>query len=445
MKKLLLVNPSYKDTIFGKMKTLVLPPMGLGVLASRTPDNYDITIVDENVDKIDYDTDADLVAISATTVQAPRAYKISTEFRSRGIPTVMGGIHPSVMTKEASNYTDSIVVGEADELWATVLKDFERGALKEVYRARAFPSMENLPKIDRGLFSDKYFIQSVQTSRGCPCNCSFCSVTRFNGKKYRFRPVDDVVEEIEQLNEKRFFISDDSIVGLGKVGVEHARRLFDAMKGLGKSWGSQVCITIAEHDDLLRAAAKAGANTFYIGFESVEAESLKSMNKGINLRPAIQNFKDTIKRIHDHGIGIIGGFILGSDADTTDVFRRTIDFVHETEIDGCQFTIMTPFPGTKLYAEMQDQGRLLYTDYPQDWARYNAYEAVIEPHNMTIDELQRGQRMIYDATSTMGKSFTRGVKTYLNTHSTINAFTNFFWNYYNYKAIKDITKTYDQR
>jgi len=207
---------------------------------------------------------------------------------------------------------------------------------------------------------------------------------------------------------------------------------------MGKSWGAQVCITIVEHEDLLRAAAEAGANTFYIGFESIEAESLKSMNKGINLRPAIKNYKETIRKIHDHGIGVIGGFILGSDADTKDIFNRTIEFVHETGIDGCQYTIMTPFPGTRLYEEMHREGRLLYTDYPHDWARYNAYESVIKPCNMTIDELLSGQQLIYDSTATMRESFKRSLKTLVSTRSVTNALTNFFWNYYNYNAIKGI-------
>jgi radical SAM superfamily enzyme YgiQ (UPF0313 family) len=263
-------------------------------------------------------------------------------------------------------------------------------------------------------------------------------VTRFNGGRYRFRSIPEVIGEIGEIEDSRFFIADDSIVGLGRDGIEHARRLFDGLKGMGKTWGSQVCITIAEHDDLLRAASEAGANTFYIGFESIEAESLKSISKGINLRPMIRNFRETIKRIHGHGIGVIGGFIMGCDADTTSIFDKTIEFVQETGIDGCQFTIMTPFPGTRLYEQMQKEGRLLYTDYPDDWKRYNAYEAVIRPRNMTVDELREGWRRVYDATSTMGTSLVRGLKTLINTRSLNNAFINVFWNYYNYRAIKGI-------
>jgi len=437
MKKILFINPNINNTVFGKMKMLALPPMGLGVLASRTPDTYEVSIVDEMVDTLDFDVKANLVAVTATTGQAPRAYRIMEEFRKRGIPTVMGGIHASVMTEEASRYADVVAVGEADELWPQILNDYETGTLKKIYRATVFPGLKGIPKIDRSLFSKKYMIHSVQTSRGCPCNCSFCSVTKFNGARYRFRSIKDVVEEIEEIKEKRFFIADDSIVGLGKEGIEHARTLFKNLKGMGKSWGSQVCITIAEHDGLLRAAAEAGANTFYIGFESIETESLKFMDKGVNMRPMIKNYKDTIKKFHEHGIGVIGGFILGSDGDNRDIFEKTIEFVHETGIDGCQFTIMTPFPGTRLYEQMRNEARLLYTNYPEDWVRYNAYEAVIEPRNMTIDELKTGWRSVYDGTSTFGASLKRSMKTFKNTGSFTNASINLFWNYYNYKAIKD--------
>ncbi|MCP4601251.1 MAG: B12-binding domain-containing radical SAM protein [Proteobacteria bacterium] len=437
MKQLLLINPSTRQTIFGRMKTLALPPMGLGVLASHTPAEWEITVVDENLDELDFNIDADLVAVTATTVQAPRAYEIMKRFRSRGISTVLGGIHASVLPDEAACYADSVVQGEADDIWAGVLEDFEDGALKPFYRADAFPSLERMPLVDRGIYSDKYMIQSVQTSRGCPCDCSFCSVTQFNGKRYRFRSVSDVLKEVEQIKDNRFFIADDSVVGLGQRGIEHAHRLFQGLKGLHKSWGSQVCVTIAEHEDLLKAASAAGANTFYIGFESVESSALESMDKRINLRPKIRDFKEAINKMHDHGIGVIGGFILGTDTDTKDIFKRTAEFIHEAGVDGCQFTILTPFPGTRLFEQMRAEGRLLYTNFPEDWARYNAYELVIRPRNMTIHELVRGQQYMYDATSNLSQSFKRGVKTLVNTRSLLNAAINFSWNYYNYKAIKE--------
>ncbi len=436
MKKILFINPTINNTVFGNMKMLALPPMGLGVLASRTPERYFVSIVDENVDPLIINSEPDLVAVTATTGQAPRAYEIIHEFKKLGIHTVMGGIHASVMPGEAALHADTVVTGEADELWPRVLDDFEKKRIGKRYDAVTRPGLQNIPKIDRGLYSKKYMIHSVQTSRGCPCNCSFCSVTKFNGAQYRFRNLDHVVEEIQEIRDRRFFIADDSIVGLGNDGIAHAKSLFARLKGLGKSWGSQVCITIAEHDDLLRDAADAGANTFYIGFESIDAESLKSVDKKINLRPIIRNYKKTIQKFHDHGIGVIGGFILGTDADTSDIFDKTIEFIHETGIDGSQFTIMTPFPGTRLYDQMHREGRLIYTDYPKDWVKYNAYEAVIRPRNMTVDELVEGWRRVYNETSSPVRSLKRSIKTLMNTGSFVNASINLFWNYYNYKAIQ---------
>lgn len=436
MKKILFINPSTRNTIFGRMKFLALPPMGLGVLAASTPDHYELQIVDENVETLDFDLEADIVAVTSTTVQAPRAYQILQKFKAKGATTIVGGIHPSVLPDEAAQFADVVVKGEAEEIWPVILKDFENQTLKPRYTMEQFPSMDGMPTVDRSLFSDEYVIHSVQTSRGCPCDCNFCSVTRFNGLKYRFRPVDQVLADVAQIKQNRFFIADDSVVGLGKRGADHARNLFDGLTGMKRSWGSQVCITIAEHDDLLKAAARSGANTFYIGFESVDPAALKSMDKGVNLRPKIAGYKEAIKRMHAHGIGIIGGFILGSDVDTVESFKITADFINETGIDGCQFTIMTPFPGTRFYEEMQKNDRLLYTDCPTDWERYNAYEAVIQPRNMTLAELEKGQQYVYDATSTLGKSFNRGVRTLFSTRSPLNAFINFSWNYYNYRAIK---------
>ena len=173
MRKILFINPSYKDTVFGKMRTLVLPPLGLATLASHTPDTYDCSIVDENVDEVVFDADADLVAITATTVQAPRAYAIIKEFKKRGIPTIIGGIHASVMTEEASNYADSVFVGEADDCWAGVLNDFEKGALKQIYRANSYPSLANLPKIRSTTFFEKVFHPIGTNIEGMPVRLFF--------------------------------------------------------------------------------------------------------------------------------------------------------------------------------------------------------------------------------------------------------------------------------
>jgi radical SAM superfamily enzyme YgiQ (UPF0313 family) len=212
VKKILFVNPSNKDDILENVKILSLPPVNLGILASHTPEKYEIEIIDEAIGTIDFGRDVDLVAISCMTPLAPRAYHISTRFRKKGIPVVLGGVHASMETQEAANFADAVVIGEAEEIWPNVLQDFEAGKLRKTYSSNR-PGLKNLPRPRRDLFSPGYFIQTVQTSRGCPFDCNFCSVTRFNGAHYRLRPVEEVIEEIRELKGDRFFFIDDNIVG----------------------------------------------------------------------------------------------------------------------------------------------------------------------------------------------------------------------------------------
>lgn len=436
MKKILFVNPSYyENDILENVKVLSLPPLNLALLAGHTPEQYEVEIVDEAVnDTINPEKEADLVAITCMTPLAPRAYEISAQFREKGIPVVLGGIHASMMSQEAVNFVDSVVIGEGEEIWQTVLQDFEAGKLQKTYTSHR-PSLENLPNPRRDLLSKDYFTQTVQTSRGCPFDCNFCSVTRFNGGSYRFRPVEDVIAEISQLKGNRFFFIDDNIIGSGQRCAERSFQLFERLKDLGNEWGSQTCINIGEDDKLLRTAAKSGAKLFFIGFESVESETLSVMNKQINLRPTTRNFKDVIKKIHDNGIAIAGGFIFGNDPDTKDIFEKTVDFIHDTDIDAAQFTIQTPFPGTKLYQQLSIEGRLLLNNYPQDWKRYSGFEVVFQPKKMSVEELQEGHVSAYKATASFKTSFMRAIKTFFTTKSLLSTVSSFHWNYDCYKAV----------
>jgi len=434
VKKILFVNPSNKDDILENVKILSLPPVNLGILASHTPEKYEIEIIDETIGTIDFDRDVDLVAISCMTPLAPRAYDISTRFRNKGIPVVLGGVHASMVSQEATNFVDSVVIGEAEEIWPTVLQDFEAGKLRKAYSSNR-PGLKNLPWPRRDLFSPGYFIQTVQTSRGCPFDCNFCSVTRFNGAHYRFRPVDEVIEEIRELKGNRFFFIDDNIVGSGERCTTRTLKLFERLKDLGKEWGSQICISIVESDELLRKAAEGGAKVFFIGFESVESEALSAMHKGINLRPTSRDFRDAIRKIQDRGIAVVGGFIFGNDTDTKDIFEKTVEFIHDTEIDAAQFTILTPFPGTRLYQHLASEGRLLLKDYPKDWKRYNAFEVVFRPRNMTVEELQEGHISAYEATASLKTSFARAIRTFSKTKSLLSTISSFYWNYDCYKMV----------
>ncbi len=436
MKKILLVNPSFKGSLHSNIKVLAIPPLNLATLASQTPERFDVSIIDEAVEDIDFNQHYDLVGITCMTPLAPRAYELCGEFKKRGIPVVIGGVHVSYMSEEAARYADCVVIGEADHIWAKVLEDFENGKMQKFYTVADRPDITHLPVPRRDLFNGDYFVETIQTSRGCPFKCSFCSVTAFNGAKYRLRDIDNVIDEVNSLKSKRIFFTDDNIVGSGKRCIERSYELFDRMKDTGKEWGGQACINIVEHDNLLQAAQRGGCKALLIGFESIDPETIASdMNKSVNLRAKTKNFKDAIKKIHDHGIAMVGCFIFGSDTQNKDIFKRTVDFVLENEIDAVQFTIETPLPGTARYKQIVSEDRLLLTDYPHDWQHYTIFQPVFKPKNMTPEELHEGLIGAYKEVSSFGTSLTRGIRTFMNTRSLFSTGLSFSWNYDAYKTI----------
>jgi radical SAM superfamily enzyme YgiQ (UPF0313 family) len=439
MKKILLINPAYKGSLHSNIKVLALPPLNLAIIARYTPDHYDVQIVDEAMEDLDLNIDADLVGITCMTPLAPRAYELAQHFRARGIPVVMGGIHVSYMTDEALNYADTIVVGEGENIWPKVLEDFERGQMQRVYRACEPPEVENLLAPRRDLLKGKYFVETVQTGRGCPINCNFCSVTAFNGSRYRVRNIDSVIDEINSIKSKRIFIVDDNIVGQGPRYIRRAKELFDRMVDCNKEWGGQTCLSIVEHDDVLKAAQRSGCKGMLIGFESLDPATIDSMHKSVNLRPNTKNFRDAIKKLHDHGIAIVGCFIFGTEGQTRDAFRRAIDFVLENEIDAVQLSLETPLPGTAFYKQMQQEGRLLLTDYPNDWRHYTIFEPVFQMNGMTPTDAYEGLLEAYAEVSSFKSSLVRGLKTFRNTRSLFSTGISFSWNYQAYTTIRNTT------
>ena len=435
MKTILLVNPAFKGSLHSNIKVLALPPLNLAMIARYTPGHYDVKIVDEAVADLDFDAPADLVGITCMTPLAPRAYEIAAEFRKRGVPVVMGGIHASYMTDEALRYADAVVVGEGENIWPKVLEDFEQGRMQKVYRSAELPDLENLLAPRRDLLTGKYFVETVQTGRGCPINCNFCSVTAFNGSRYRVRNIDSVIDEIKSIKSKRIFIVDDNIVGSGPRFIRRAKDLFDRLQECDKEWGGQTCLNIVEHDDVLKSAQKSGCKAFLIGFESLDPIAIDSMHKSVNLRPNTRNFSDAIKKIHDHGIAIVGCFIFGSDGQDPDAFRRTIDFVLENEIDAVQLTLETPLPGTAFYKQMVAENRLLLTDYPNDWRHYTIFEPVFKMNSMSPHRAYQGLLEAYAEVSSFGSSFRRALRTFRNTRSLFSTGISFSWNYQAYKTI----------
>ncbi|MEN8142239.1 MAG: radical SAM protein, partial [Thermodesulfobacteriota bacterium] len=369
-----------------------------------------------------------------------RSYESCQEFRKRGKPVVLGGIHPSMVPEEAARFADAVIVGEGEELWPQLLADFDKGCMAQFYRVGQRPDITNLPTARRDLLTNKYFVQTVQTSRGCPHNCKFCSVTQFNGGQYRMRNIDKVIAEINSIPDKRLFIIDDNIIGSGHNCISRAFDFFEQLEDCNKEWGGQTCLNIVEHDGLLKAASDSGAKAFLIGFESIQEATLTSFNKKVNMRPTTRNFKDAIKKIHDHGIAIVGGFIFGTDDDDADTFKRTLDFIMEAEVDAVQLSIQTPLPGTALYQQLADENRLLLNNYPQDWEAYNIFEPVYQPKAMGPEELYQGLIDAYKTVSSPLPSLKRGLKTFLKTRSLFSTGISFFWNYDSYKTISQITK-----
>jgi radical SAM superfamily enzyme YgiQ (UPF0313 family) len=405
-KKLLLINPAQQ--IKPNLATVLkLPTASLACLAALTPPDWHIQVIDENIEPVTYE-DADLVGITACSCNAPRGYEISHEYRSKGTKTVMGGVHATLMFEEATQFVDSVVLGEAESVWLDVLRDFERTDLKKCYRGER-TSLENQVKPRRDLYSPKHRVHSVETSRGCPNDCEFCSVTTFHGGMHRQRPVEDVLDEFESLSSKYFFFSDDNLLGYGQKAEERAMQLFRGMtdRGLKKRWGCYAGIDFANNPEVLRYAKKAGCLGVFIGFESISEESLQGMHKVRNLRVGVQNYKEVVKKIHSHGMGVLGSFVMGSDGDRKDVFEKTTEFVLESNIDVTQFTILNPLPGTRLYERLKQEGRLLRTNYPDDWKYYDFIHVVFEPKHMTPEELAQGVAQMYKSTASVFTSLKR--------------------------------------
>jgi radical SAM superfamily enzyme YgiQ (UPF0313 family) len=392
MPHLLLINPSNIHKGLGNIRSTAWPPLNLPYLAALTPSHYKIEVIDENIEPFKFKK-ADIVGITAYTSSVNRGYEIAQMYREQGIPTVMGGIHVSMMPDEALNYCDAVVIGEAEDVWPKVLEDFEAASLKRQYRG-AWNDLTHLPIPRRDILQNDYYIWgSIQTSRGCPMNCAFCSVSAFNGRRFRRRRLEDVIAELEQIPQKKVMITDDNIIGYSQEDRDWARVFFSRInqKGISKAFFAQASIQFGEDRELVRIAAKAGLKILFIGLESVNPVSLKSYQKGINLKRLQQdNYQESISTIRSAGIAVIGAFVLGCDEDDIAVFHATWDFVRSSGIDVLQVTKPTPLPGTQLWNSLLSEGRILNRDFPKAWEDYRLTKMVYKPAKMSIDDVYEG-------------------------------------------------------
>jgi radical SAM superfamily enzyme YgiQ (UPF0313 family) len=392
-KKLVLINPvNPARTGLTVNRGSRFPPLGLGIVAALTPERWKVELVDENWEPFTY-READLVGITAFTAAANRAYQIAAAYRARGVPVVMGGIHASMCPQEALSFVDAVVVGEAETVWPKVVADVEAGQLQPIYQG-AWKDLQGLPHPRRELFHPDYVFASVQTSRGCPMDCEFCSVTAFNGRRYRRRPPGEVLDELETISHKMLFFVDDNIIGYGQRSRDQALALFRGMveRGLNKRWFCQASLNFADDEEVLHWAAWAGCAMVFLGLEAEEADALAEVNKRLNLRRGVKSYERAFRRIHRAGIAVLGAFIFGMDSDTPEKLHRRTDYMIHGGTDVMQTTYLTPLPGTRLFDHLQAEGRLLYTDFPQDWERYDMTEVVHRPGRMPPDVLSQTMR-----------------------------------------------------
>jgi radical SAM superfamily enzyme YgiQ (UPF0313 family) len=383
--KLELIVPATKENLKRRTKTLI-PPLGMATLAALTPPDVDVSLTDENITAVDFDKEVDLVSITALTCTVHRAYQISDAFRARGVKVVMGGIHPSVMPEEASEHADAVVVGEAEGIWADVIKNFKANSLRRIYRQNKHPSLVGLPIPRRDLYVKGAYrcSNTIWATRGCPYSCSFCSVSTIFGLNYRCRPVDEIIREIETLDRSKIIgFVDDNIVGNPKF----AKELFRALIPYKIKWVSQCTVAMARDDELLKLAAHSGCIDLFIGFESLSQASLTAVGKKINV---VDEYEDVIRKVHAHGIAIHGFFILGLDEDDIDIFERTLHFAQKMRLESAQFAWPVPYPGTVLRESMDKDSRII----TNDWSQYES-TLVLQPKKMSRETLQQKRDWVW--------------------------------------------------
>lgn len=406
-----LISPDLQSSHFKftpkEVRSFWFAKLTLPHLAALTPDDIEVKLIDEAVEPIDFDEPTDLVGITVNTYLAPRSYEISAAFRKRGIPVVLGGVHPSLYPEEAMQYADTIAIGEAEDTWALLLRDFQKGQMKSVYRTIHRHSLAGLPIPRRDLLKRNAYLttNTIQTTRGCPFRCDFCSVTDFFGKTYRCRPIPEVIQEIETLNLNRPLVFvDDNIIGR----PQYAQELFEAITPYKVRWGSQCSINLANHPKLMEAAKKSGCVAMFIGIESISQQNLDEVHKNVN---HVEQYYEAIKRIHDSGIAINAGMILGMDHDDESVFERTLEFLEKTKIEYATFHILTPVPGTPLYRRMETEGRII----DRDWSKYNGGYTVFRPKLMSPEALEEGYYWTYRQFYSMRSIYKRVVEMNIET------------------------------
>jgi radical SAM superfamily enzyme YgiQ (UPF0313 family) len=368
-------------------RALYSPLAGLLAVAAAIPRNqYEVVLTDENIETVDFDLKADLVGISAMTSYVNRGYEIADEFRARGIPVVMGGVHPSFMPQEALKHSDAVVIGEVELVIDKLLDDLAQGHMRGTYKSDTLHSMVGMqmPRYDL-LKKHRYVNRTfVQTSRGCHQGCTFCAEPLMNGLKFRYRPVDEVINEMENCGSRVISINDADFFGT----PERPKEVMRALKGRGIQWQAGVTSKLAQDDRMLELAAESGCTMLSIGFESISRATLKSVHKHVN-RP--ETFAGLVEKVHSYGIMVFGLFMFGFDGDDKEVFHDTAQFNIDANYDAVAYSVLTPYPGTLTWYEMKKADRIV----SYDWEKYDQGHVVYRPARMSGDDLRLGIASAY--------------------------------------------------
>ena len=396
---LIMPHPNAKRSFLSKFQ---YPSLTLQQIAGITPREHDVEIVDERYENINFNKNYDLVGISCLTYNSLRGYEVSDIFRKRGVPVVFGGYHASLLPKETKQHADSVVIGEAEYTWPKMLKDVENEKLKPFYKADKAVEPELIPpaRHDIGVYT---FMEAIQASRGCPTGCEFCAMQKIEGPRFRGRPVKNIIEEMKKIKAKRIFFADASLT----INPKYTKYLFKEMASLNKKFYCFGNINVLSRDDeFLKLAKEAGVDRWYVGIESISQENIKAAGKGTN---KVENYVKAIRKIKNHGMTVTGFFMFGFDHDTPDIFQKTLQAMYEWELESASFSILTPYPGTRLFERLEKEGRI--TSY--NWSRYAEGNVNFKPRMMSEKELLEGiTNIAADFYSTK-----RSLKRSFNTHN----------------------------
>jgi radical SAM superfamily enzyme YgiQ (UPF0313 family) len=366
-------------------------------VAALTPSDHNIEFIDENFNQIDFSKNYDLVGISLMTQQAIHGYKIADRFRNNNIKVVLGGVHVSLLPEEAINHADCIVIGEAEYVWKDILKDLENTNLKEIYKSNMVVDLKDspVPRYDLLNISNYKFI-NVQTSRGCPHDCDYCTASKIFGFHYRNKNIKQVINEIEYiktiLKDPFIAFSDDNFLVNRKLSIN----LLEEIIPLKIRWHAQSDISIGADQDLLKLMKKSGCNFVFIGLESITKKGLTGLDKKGWKLTQLKNYSKYINNIQNQGIGVIGAFIIGLDEDELFDFQNISNFVKEHNLYGSSFTILTPYPGSRTMDKLRMENRINVFS----WDKYTGYNVTFSPNKMSKEDLERGIISLYKSVYT---------------------------------------------